>query len=67
MTNQTEPTTDNRLTWTVEQAGDLLGISRPSAYAAVNTGDIPSIRVGRRLLVPKAALEKMLAAQQAAA
>ena len=67
MTNHTESTTDNRLTWTVEQAGDLLGISRPSAYAAVNTGDIPSIRVGRRLLVPKAALEKMLAAQQVAA
>jgi excisionase family DNA binding protein len=57
----TDLTTDSRLTWTVEEAADLLGISRPSAYAAVNNADIPSIRVGRRLLVPKAALEKLLA------
>jgi excisionase family DNA binding protein len=49
-----------RLTLTVEEAGTLLGISRAFAYEAVNRGDIPSIRIGRRILVPKAALERML-------
>lgn len=51
-----------RLTRTVEEAAAILGISRPSAYEAVRRGEIPSVRIGRRLLVPNAALAKMLAA-----
>lgn len=48
-------------TITVEQAGKLLGISRAAAYAAANDGSIPAIRLGkRRLVVPKAAIEKLL-------
>jgi len=50
------------LVYTVEQAGQLLGLSRPTAYLAVKRGDLPVIRIGRRLLVPRAPLEKMLAA-----
>lgn len=45
---------------TVVEAGRRLGLSRPLAYRAVNNGDIPAIRVGRRILVPVAALEKLL-------
>ena len=45
---------------TVEAAGKRLGLSRPSSYLAVKRGEIPAIRVGRRLLVPIAALERML-------
>ena len=45
---------------TVEEAGVLLRLSRPSAYQAVKKGEIPTIRIGRRLLVPKAALDRML-------
>lgn len=53
--------TDTRkLTLTVEEAGQLLGIGRASAYEAARTGQIPTIRVGRRLIVPKAALNRML-------
>jgi excisionase family DNA binding protein len=48
-------------TVSVERAGLLLGISRGSAYAAARSGDLPTVRVGRRLLVPSAALRKMLA------
>lgn len=44
----------------VEQAGDVFGISRASAYEGVRTGEIPSIRIGRRILVPTAAVRKML-------
>ncbi|MDQ3463402.1 MAG: helix-turn-helix domain-containing protein [Actinomycetota bacterium] len=40
--------------------GLILGMSRQATYDAVTRGDIPSIRVGRRLLVPTAALRRML-------
>lgn len=49
-----------RLTVTVEEAAELLGIGRNSAYAAVDRGELPSVRIGRRLLIPRAALERML-------
>jgi excisionase family DNA binding protein len=39
--------------YSVEQAGELLGISRSSAYAAIASGDIPSVRVGHLLIVPR--------------
>lgn len=50
-----------RLTLTVEEAAALLGISRAFAYESVRRGDIPHIKIGRRILVPKAKLEEMLA------
>jgi excisionase family DNA binding protein len=49
-----------KLTVTVEEAARLLGIGRNSAYEAVRRGEIPAIRLGKRFLVPKAALERML-------
>ena len=49
-----------RLTLTVEEAAAALGISRAGAYDAVRRGEIPSIRIGRRVLVPRAALERLL-------
>jgi excisionase family DNA binding protein len=52
---------DGRDAFSVEETANILGLSRPTAYAAVKTGDLPSIRVGRRLIVPRYALEKMLA------
>ena len=48
------------LTWTVEEAAALLRISRGSAYEAVRRGDIPTVRIGRRILVPRVALEALL-------
>lgn len=45
---------------TVEQTARLLGISRGLAFAAARTGDIPSIRIGRRILVPRDRLRQML-------
>jgi excisionase family DNA binding protein len=52
-----------RLVLTVEEAATLLGISRAFAYEAVNSGTIPSIRIGRRILVPKAALNRLVGAE----
>ncbi len=47
-------------TYTVEEAGEILGIGRSAAYQGVRTGEIPAIRIGRRLLVPVQALEQLL-------
>lgn len=41
--------------------GQALGLSRASAYDAAARGEIPTIRIGRRILVPTAALRRMLA------
>jgi excisionase family DNA binding protein len=55
---------ENRLVFTVEEAARLLGISRSFAYEAVQRGEIPSMRIGRRILVPKVALERLLSETQ---
>lgn len=49
-----------KLAFSVEETAKLLGLSRNSVYAALRAGEIPSIRVGARLLIPKTGLEKML-------
>lgn len=46
---------------TVLEAAELLGIGRSSAYEAARTGQIPTVRIGKRILVPVAALERLLA------
>jgi excisionase family DNA binding protein len=56
----THPMND-RQTLTVEEAAALLGIGRNSAYQAVARGELPALRLGRRLLIPRAALERRLA------
>lgn len=48
------------LTYKIEEAAQLLGIGRNHCYEAARRGDIPSIRIGRRLLIPRAALDRML-------
>lgn len=51
---------EERLVYTVEEAGERLGLSRNSAYEAIKRGDIPSIKIGRRILVPKPALDRLM-------
>ena len=50
----------SQIVLTVEQVRHLLQISRNLAYEGVRTGQIPSIRIGRRILIPRAALERRL-------
>ena len=52
-----------KLTYTVTEAADLLGISRSSAYECVRRGEIPSLTLGRRVVVPRRALEALLAVE----
>jgi excisionase family DNA binding protein len=42
------------------EAGRLLGLGRNASYEAAKTGQLPTIKIGRRLLVPKVALERLL-------
>ncbi|POR40504.1 helix-turn-helix domain-containing protein [Methylobacterium sp. V23] len=49
-----------RKTISVEEAGRQLGLSRNTAYQAAGRGEIPTIRIGRRMLVPLVAFERLL-------
>jgi excisionase family DNA binding protein len=51
---------DRPATLTVAQTAQLIGISLRSAYRAIEAGHIPAIRLGRRILVPTARLERLL-------
>ena len=46
---------------TIQAAVDFSGVPRSSIYELLNSGDLPSIRVGRRRLIPKRALVEFLA------
>ena len=49
-----------RLVFSVQEISRLLGLSRASTYEAVRAGSIPSIKVGRRILIPKSALQELI-------
>ncbi len=49
-----------KLALSVEEAGALLGISRDLAYDLVARRELPSVRLGRRIVVPRRALEETL-------
>lgn len=51
---------NDKLTLTVPETARRLGIGKNLAYDAIQRGEIPSIRVGHRLLVPVVALEAMM-------
>ena len=50
-----------KLTISILDCAKLLGIGRSAAYEAVRRGQIPSLKIGGRRLVPRVALEKLLA------
>ena len=53
-------TEHERLVFSVPEVAKLLGLSRASTYEAVRIGSIPSITIGRRILIPKVALQELL-------
>jgi excisionase family DNA binding protein len=53
-----DPTTEPTIR--VDRAGQLLGISRATAYEAARSGQLPTLRIGKRLVVPTAALLRLL-------
>ena len=53
-----EPT--DRRAMTVTQAANMLGISRALAYELVRRHELPAIHLGRRIIVPRHAIDTML-------
>ena len=51
---------DDRLTYTLTEAAARLGISRALAYEAAHRGELPMCRIGRRMLIPRVALLRLL-------
>ncbi len=51
---------EKNLVMSVPEAGEKLGLSRPTAYLLAKKGVIPTLRLGRKLVVPVCALEKLL-------
>ena len=47
------------LTVNVPIAGQMIGLGKSASYEAARRGDIPTIRIGGRLVVPLAKLKKM--------
>jgi len=46
----------DRLTLTITEAAGLLGISRGLAYELAARGELPVLRLGRRMVIPRKAL-----------
>ncbi len=51
---------EHSLTLTVDEAAALLGVSRSTAYDLVDTDELPTVRLRRRILVPTSALADLL-------
>ena len=63
----TNKRTSDQLTMPVwPDAARALGLGRNATYEAIARGDIPSVRIGKRILVPVKALERLLAGGKAA-
>ena len=51
---------ESRLVYTIEEVSQILGLTRNGAYEAARRGEIPTIRIGKLIKVPKAALHAMI-------
>ena len=57
-------TTDERITYTPREAMDRIGAGRNWFYEAVKRGDIPSIKIGGKILIPKKKFDEIFEAVQ---
>lgn len=53
-----------RLTYSVPEVAQIIGISAAAAYRCVRSGEIPSITLGSRIVVPRKALAELLGLDQ---
>ena len=58
---------EDRLVFTVEEAAEILRVSRAFTYELLNRGELPCLRLGRRILVPRRALERFIEERPAVA
>jgi uncharacterized heparinase superfamily protein len=53
---------DGYSTFTVDEFREIFRLSRAASYAAVANGSIGSVRIGRRVIIPRGVIERLLAA-----
>jgi len=56
----TRDLTDYGTFLTVAEAAEVLRIGRATAYEYARDGLLPTVRMGRRLIIPRAAIEKLV-------
>ena len=49
-----------KVTYSVEEAARILGISSTKLYRSVKSGEMPAVQLGRRVVIPAVALERLL-------
>ena len=59
-------TSETRLALGVQEVADALGVSRELVKQLIRTGELPSVKLGRRRLISRKALERFLAGGDAA-
>jgi excisionase family DNA binding protein len=50
----------DRQAYSVEEFARAVGLSRASAFRAVARGDVQAVRIGKRIVIPKSAIERLL-------
>ncbi len=60
MADEAASTGDSRLTYSVDEVAEMLGLSRSAVCECIARGEIPAKRVGRRLVVVRTVLEAFL-------
>jgi len=53
---------DGYSTFTVDEFREIFRLSRAASYAAVGNGSVASVRIGRRVIIPRGVIERLLAA-----
>ncbi len=51
---------DERPVLTVSEAAELLGVSRAFAYELVVCGELPAVRLGRRIMIPRVGIQRII-------
>ena len=49
-----------RRAFSVSEAAAMLGLHRQTLAAAIRRGELPAVRLGRKVLIPSAAIERFL-------
>jgi excisionase family DNA binding protein len=47
--------------YSLKEVQSLLGFGRSAVYAAIHSGEIPSVKIGRRIVVRKTVIDDLLA------
>lgn len=49
-----------RMTYNAKEVAEALGVCKSNVYEAIKTKEIRAVKIGKRLVIPKAELERLL-------